>query len=69
MHEQEERAAATFHSTCIQAAQVAKEAEVDKLIIGHFSARYRDLQPLLVEAKTVFNSTELALEGRKFKVD
>ena len=69
MHEQVERAASTFHSTCIQAAEIAKKGEVSKLIIGHFSARYRDLQPLLLEAKTVFENTELALEGRKFKVD
>lgn len=69
LHEQEDRAAATFHSTCIQAAEIAKKGEVNKLIIGHFSARYRDLQPLLLEAKSVFENTELALEGRKFKVD
>ena len=69
LHDQQERAAATFHSTCIQAAEIAKKGEVSKLIIGHFSARYRDLQPLLLEAKTVFENTELALEGRKFKVD
>lgn len=68
MHDLVDRAKATFHSTTIEAATIARKAEVGKLIIGHFSARYKDLSPLLVEAKTVFKNTELALEGRKFVV-
>lgn len=69
MHDLKERAEFTHHSTSIQAAQIAKDSEVGKLIIGHFSARYKDLNPLLMEAKSVFDNTELALEGRKFKLE
>jgi ribonuclease Z len=68
MHELLERAKATFHSTCIDAATIAKKGMVKKLIIGHFSARYKDLSPLLAEARTVFPTTELAVEGCRFIV-
>lgn len=69
LHEQAERAALTYHSTCLQAAEIALNANVGKLLIGHFSARYRELHPLLNEARSLFPKTELALEGRKFKID
>lgn len=68
-NEQEERAKTTFHSTAKQAAQIAKNAEVKKLIIGHFSNRYSNLQTLLAEAKEVFENTELANEGNVFLID
>jgi ribonuclease Z len=61
-----ERAYETHHSTARDAANAAMEAGVKKLIIGHFSARYRELEPLLVEALEVFPETELALEGKLF---
>jgi ribonuclease Z len=69
MHDMLERAQATFHTTSLQAAIIAQKAQVGKLLIGHFSARYRDLQPLLDEARTVFSNTELAIEGNKFSVN
>ncbi len=59
----------TFHSTAGQAAQLAKDAGVERLIIGHFSARYKDLMPLQVEARKVFKNTSLALEGEKFSIE
>lgn len=59
----EERAAATAHSTSVQAAKVALEAEAGKLIIGHFSSRYTDADVLVEEARTVFPATEKAVEG------
>jgi len=58
-----DRAAQTLHSTTHQAATVASLAGAGQLLIGHFSARYKDLQPLLAEARTVFPRTELAIEG------
>ena len=61
-----ERAKATFHSTAKQAAQVAKEMKVKKLILGHFSARYKDLNPLLEEARQVFPYSFLGIEGQTF---
>ena len=51
------------HSTTIEAATLAKKAEIKKLLIGHFSARYDDLQPLLEEAQSVFPNTILAEDG------
>ncbi len=68
MHDLIERAEATYHSTARQAAELGKAAEVKQLLIGHFSARYKDLDPLLEEARMVFPNVELALEGRKFKI-
>ncbi|MDO5522958.1 MAG: ribonuclease Z [Bacteroidia bacterium] len=57
------RATETFHSTARQAAEIAKAANVKKLIIGHFSSRYNELDELLNEATAVFPETELAAEG------
>lgn len=56
------------HSTASQAAQIAKMANVDKLLIGHFSARYTDLTEIYAEAVAVFPETLLASEGEVFKV-
>ena len=56
------------HSTTIEAATLAKKADVKKLLIGHFSARYEDLQPLLEEAKTVFPATIIAEDGLSINI-
>lgn len=63
LHDLKDRAEQTYHSTAMQAAQVAKDAGAGHLIIGHFSARYKSLEPLLEEARSVFPDTELGLEG------
>ena len=68
LHEMLERAQETFHTTALQAGEIASKANVKKLLIGHFSARYRDLQPLLDESKSIFANTELAIEGMTFEV-
>ena len=57
------RAAETMHSTAQQAATLAKMAEVRRLLIGHFSARYEDESVLLKEAQSIFADTLLAREG------
>lgn len=57
------RAKETFHTTARQAAQIAQKAEVRRLMIGHFSARYEDEQMLLQEASEVFPNTILAKEN------
>lgn len=57
-----------FHSTAKQAAQIAILANAKQLLIGHFSSMYRDLDPFLLEARTVFENTELAIEGATFEI-
>ena len=57
------RARQTFHSTTIEAAKVASEAKVGKLVIGHYSSRMRDEARLLTEAQAIFPNTVLADEG------
>ena len=64
--EMAERAKETHHCTAKEAGMIAQKANVKKLIIGHYSARYRDLAPLLAEAKEVFQNTVLAVEGEKY---
>ena len=51
-----------FHSTARQAAQVARDAHVGKLLLGHYSARYTDENVLLNEAKEVFPNSFLTNE-------
>ena len=62
------RARQTLHSTAAQAATLALKAGDGKLLIGHFSARYKELEPLLEEAASVFSQAELATEGRVFSI-
>lgn len=62
------RAKETFHTTAMQAAQIACDAQVRQLIIGHFSARYEDESILLQEAKTIFPNTLLAKENLNIQI-
>ncbi|MEJ8802199.1 ribonuclease Z [Pontibacter sp. H249] len=64
-----DRAAYTFHSTASQAAEIAVQAKAKKLLLGHFSVRYKDLNPLLEEAKQIFSNADLAVEGSTFIVE
>lgn len=56
------RARETYHTTAAQAATIARDAEVKKLLIGHFSARYEDEDVLQEEASMIFPDTLLAKE-------
>ena len=64
-----DKARLRFHSTAEEAGQIAHLAGVGKLILGHFSSRYSNLNPFLEEAKMKFKNVELAIEGRSFKVN
>ena len=68
MTEEESKAMETKHSTAKQAATIARLAAADRLLVGHFSARYKDLTPLLEEAKAIFPNTALAIEGEEFTI-
>jgi len=65
---QQDMAKEKFHSTAAQAALIASEAHVGKLLLGHFSARFREREHLLEEAKAVFTNTELSVEGESYEV-
>jgi len=68
LEDKKDRAKKTFHSTAKQAAEIAKLAEVKKLLLGHFSARYGNLNSFIDEAKPIFENCELALEGKVFRI-
>jgi ribonuclease Z len=63
------KAKETKHSTATEAAMIAKGANVKKLLLGHFSARYKDLAILKEEAGAIFANTALAIEGETFSID
>jgi len=62
------RARDTLHSTAYHAATIAARSNVSKLIIGHFSGRYKDLNVLLEEAQKVYANTALAQEGETYNI-
>lgn len=57
------------HSSTIDAANVAVKAEAKRLLIGHFSSRYKEMEPLLAECREIFPATEIAAEGVTFEVE
>ena len=63
MHERALRAEQTRHATALQAATLARDAKVEQLCVGHFSASLKDENALLHEAQSVFPNTILANEG------
>ena len=63
-----EQATKRFHSTTAQAATVAQQAGVQRLIIGHFSSKYEKLQAFEQEAREIFPHTDLALEGVTYRI-
>lgn len=68
LHDMVEQAEKTMHSTALQAGTLARDAQIGKLIIGHYSSRYGDLNVLLDEARSVFPNTVLAIEGAEIEV-
>lgn len=68
LSDREDRAAQTYHSTARQAATIAKKAHVGQLLLGHYSIRYKELQPILDEAKQVFDNAKLAIEGEVIEI-
>jgi ribonuclease Z len=58
----------TGHSTAGQAAMIARSANVKKLIIGHFSNRYKTTEAFLQQAKNIFSETEMAEELRTYSI-
>jgi ribonuclease Z len=59
----------TGHSTASEAARLAKQAHVGRLLIGHFSSRYKSVEPLLKEATSFFPETTAVEDGEKFSIE
>ncbi len=66
---EQREAKARGHSTATDAAKAALKAEAKRLIIGHFSARYRDESVLVEEAREIFSECYAAREGEKFIIE
>lgn len=64
-----DKAEETFHSTAEDAATIAHKAEVKRLVISHFSARYTNQFVLLKEARKIFQDTWVATELRPIMTD
>lgn len=62
------RAKETMHSTAAQAATIARDAGVHRLLLGHFSSRYRSADELLREALAIFPRTATSMDGETYPV-
>ncbi len=63
-----DKAAKRFHSTASQAAELAKMANANQLLLGHFSSKYKDLEPFREEAVAIFQNTLVSVEGTAYEV-
>lgn len=68
MQKDEDLAKKTFHSTCLQAAMIAKNAHAKKLLMGHYSSRYEDEGAMLAECKLEFENSHFSRDGDFFKL-
>ncbi|MBS1588052.1 MAG: ribonuclease Z [Bacteroidetes bacterium] len=68
LDEEAEKAAQRFHSTSKQAAKIAKVAGAKKLLLGHFSSKYKDLQPFQDEASEIFPNVLVSKEGESYEI-
>jgi ribonuclease Z len=64
----QEQAYNRFHSTTRQAGRLALKAGVKRLLIGHFSSKYSELEPFVQETREVFPATDLAIEGQTYEL-
>ena len=69
LDEEREKAFQRYHSTGIQAATIATKANVKKLLIGHFSSKYDNLDLFELEAKKVFHNTSVSREGTTYLIN
>jgi ribonuclease Z len=69
LQKDEDLAVETLHSTTKQAAEIAVKANVGKLIIGHFSSRYKNYDTFEEEAQVIFPNTKAVMDGDVFSVN
>ena len=63
-----EKATARHHSTAAQAAHIAKLAGAKQLLLGHFSSKYKELEPFHEEASAIFPNVFVSVEGTAYEV-
>ena len=68
LHALKQKAVSRFHSTSVEAATLAKKAQVKRLLLGHFSSRYETLDDFRSEASLIFENSEVAVEGTSYIV-
>ena len=68
LEDKKDLAKSTKHSTAKEAATIAQKSKVKKLLLGHYSSRYKDENLFLKEAQTVFSNTELSYEGKTVEI-
>lgn len=68
MQSELQNAIETMHSTAAEAATIAKNAGAKQLLLGHFSTRYKDIQPLLAEAQAIFPNALAGEDGMTVEV-
>ncbi|MCB0698782.1 MAG: ribonuclease Z [Chitinophagales bacterium] len=68
LHAEVEKATVRYHSTSVQAAELAKKAGVTQLLLGHYSSKYRDVVPFRQEARAIFPNTQTTVEGMTYDV-
>ncbi len=69
LHTEKKQAKLSQHTTAKEAGIIAQKADVKQLLIGHFSARYKSLDPLLQESQKEFPNTILAFGGLTIDVE
>ena len=67
-HEHLEEARISFHSTAAQAAEIARKAGVQRLLLGHFSGRYENTDVHLAEARAIFERCDIATDGLRLPI-
>tara|TARA_A100001011_G_scaffold400216_1_gene513262 strand:- start:21952 stop:22854 length:903 start_codon:yes stop_codon:yes gene_type:complete len=68
LEKDKKKAKLTMHSTAMDAAKIASKAQVSKLLIGHFSSRYENLDLFINEVKQRFQNVELAFDGKEINI-
>jgi len=68
LQEDADKAAARYHTTAPQAAQIAKLAGVGQLLLGHFSSKYRELEPFKTQAEGIFPNVVVTQEGGVYDI-
>ncbi len=68
LDELKDLAQARGHATALEAAQIAQQAQAGKLLLGHFSTRYKDVQSFETEAQTVFANTVAVEDGDVYDI-